>query len=274
MKFKVYVDYTCEEIPRPFYVGKGTDQRVSDLKRNKFHKHISEKYGMIRYVVFETDTESFSFDKEKELIQELKTYMNGEEDHWGANFTTGGEGISGYVYTEEQRNLMSESRKGSKHPLWGKKHSEESKRKNSESNKSSCAGEKNGMFGKHHSEETRKKIGDSERGWKHTEEAKRKQSEAAKKIHTGLKRSEETKRKLSEARKGKDPWNKGKKFGKREKKRTFSEEARRNISEGCKGRIPWNKGMRKNKEDNVTEVSQEDNSLIETTNHVEQGDPH
>lgn len=219
MKFKVYVDYTNEEVHRPFYVGKGTDHRVSDLKRNKLHKYISEKYGMIRYVVFETDTESFAFVKEKELIKEFKTYMNGEKDHWGANFTIGGEGTSGYVFTNEQRKRISEL----------------------------CKGEKNGMFGKHHSEETRKKIGDSERGWKHTEDAKRKLAESAKKLHTGLKRSEETKRKISEARKSKDPWNKGKKFGKREKKRTFSEEARRNISEGCKGRIPWNKGLRKNK---------------------------
>jgi hypothetical protein len=260
MKFKVYVDYTCEEVPHPFYVGKGSDQRVSDLKRNKFHKYISEKYGMVRYVVFETDIESFAFDKEIELIKELKTYMNGEEDHWGANFTTGGEGVSGYVYTEEQRKLMSESRKGSKHPLWGKKHSDESKRKNSESNKISCSGEKNGMFGKHHSEKTIEKIKENCSGWKHTEDSKRKISESIKERNKSFKRNhtEETKKKLSEARKGKDPWNKGKKFGKREKKRTFSEEARKNISDACKGRVPWNKGLRKNKEETVVD----DNNLV------------
>ena len=49
-----------------------------------------------------------------------------------------------------------------------------------------------------HSEETRKKLSESHKGLHHTEEARRKISEAKK----GRPRSEETKRKVSEARKG------------------------------------------------------------------------
>lgn len=73
------------------YVDKGNDRRVSDLKRNKFHKYILEKYGMIRYLFQKQYIESFASNKEKEFIQELKTHMNGEEDHCDANFNLGGE---------------------------------------------------------------------------------------------------------------------------------------------------------------------------------------
>ncbi len=245
MKFKTYVDYTLEEFPRPFYVGKGIASRVMTFKRNKLHKSIANKYGISRQIVFETNDEKEALAKEIELISLYKTHVNGETGRWGANFTKGGEGVSGYVYSDEQKRLMSEMRQGEKHPMWGKHHSKESKRKNSESNKIATAGEKNGMFGKHHNEETRQKIGDNQRGWHHTDEAKRKISEACSLSSTGKHPSEETKRKIGAARKGKAPWNKGKKFGPRQTPRIFSEQARKNISNGCLGRVPWNKGMKK-----------------------------
>jgi len=126
--------------------------------------------------------------------------------------------------------------------------------------------EKHAMFGKRHSEESRKKIGDGQRGKKrgpHSPEHKRKIAES----NRGQKRSEETKRKNSlvtktwmqnpenrrkiseatkkvwedpeyrtrqiESHKGQVSWAKGKKF---------SLEYRRKISEGQKGRKVWNKG--------------------------------
>lgn len=207
MKFKIYVDFTTEDSPRAFYVGKGTEPRVKKRKRNKLHRVISEKYGLERKIVFETDNEQEAFEKETQLILEYNTYVYG--DGWGANFTLGGEGTSG----SPRYHLRGES-----HPMFGKKHSEESKRKNSESNKIAQSGEKNGMFGKHHSEETKKKIGDNQRGWHHTDEAKAKLAAAAKRLHTGKKRSEETRRKISESRKGKPPWNKGKKTANQQEK--------------------------------------------------------
>lgn len=199
MKFKVYVDYTTEENPRPFYVGKGKEQRIRGIERNKLHTRIASKYGLDRRIVFETDDEVMAFDKERELIIEHDTYVYG--GGWGANFTLGGQGTSGAKFP---------NRHGENHPMWGKRHSDESKRKNSESNRISCAGEKNGMFGKHHSAETRKKIGDNQRGWHHTDETKAKLADSARRIHTGRRRSETTRRKISDARKGKPPWNKGK----------------------------------------------------------------
>ena len=196
MKFKVYVDYTKEPDPRPFYVGKGSEGRVRDFKRNDLHESIAKKYGIERRVEFETDNEQEAFEKERELINRYRTFMNHEPGQWGANFTQGGDGTSGWQPSKE----------------------------------------------------TRKRIGDNQRGWKHTEESKKAIGEATIRIHTGKKRSEETRRKLSESCKGKSPWNKGKKLGKRQIPRVFSEQARKNISEGCKGRIPWNKGKKLLKE--------------------------
>jgi hypothetical protein len=223
MKFKVYVDYTKEETPRPFYIGKGSEKRVKLEKRNKLHTAIVAKYGLDRRVIFESDDEIAAFDLEKKLIVEFNTYVY--DGGWGANFTLGGEGGTGMKYP---------NRRGENHPMWGKKHTEESKRKNSESNKVACTGEKNAMFGKHHSEETRKKIGDNQRGWHQTAEAKALISEALKgKTHVC---SDESKKKISESRKGKEPWNKGKKIGPRKTKRIFSEQALKNIATAAKNR--------------------------------------
>ena len=73
-------------------------------------------------------------------------------------------------------------------------------------------GENNSMYGKHHSEETKRKIGESRIGktfGPHSEETKRKMSESGKGKHNtvgeknpmyGKHHSEETKRKMSEAR--------------------------------------------------------------------------
>ena len=107
-KFYVYVDYR-EDDGKPFYVGKGMEGRVKDLERNPLHTRIKNKHGIIREVVFETHSEQESFEKEIQLIGELQTYVH--HGNGGANLTLGGEGGSGYKFTEEQREKMSESMK-------------------------------------------------------------------------------------------------------------------------------------------------------------------
>lgn len=77
----------------------------------------------------------------------------------------------------------------------GKKHSEETLKKQSEARK-----------GKQLSEETRRKMSEARKGKKHgpmSEEQRRKLSEAMKGKNKGKRPSEETRRKLSEAHKGK-----------------------------------------------------------------------
>ena len=100
----------------------------------------------------------------------------------------------------------------------GLHHSEESKRKMSESHKGQCP-----------SEETRKKISKALKGkkpYERTEETRKRISEALKGKHHPI--SEETKRKISEALKGKK----------------LSEEHRRKLSEANKGKISNRKGCK------------------------------
>lgn len=95
-KFYVYVDYTQESIPRPFYVGKGNDERVQQLTRNQKHVYVSKKHGFQRRVVFSTDDEHQAFEHEEKLIAELHTFINDPEaESIASNFTLGGDGIAG-----------------------------------------------------------------------------------------------------------------------------------------------------------------------------------
>ena len=83
--------------------------------------------------------------------------------------------------------------KSENHPLYGKHHSDEAKKKMSEALKGRifsedykrkmselCSGEKNGMYGKHHSEESKKKMSEAAKGKTLSEETKRKIGEASK----------------------------------------------------------------------------------------------
>jgi len=92
----------------------------------------------------------------------------------GYNLRGGG---SGGKHSAETKDKMSEAKRGEKHPLFGKR------------------GEKSPRFGKKHSLETRKKMSASQRGRKHSPETRKKQSESMR----GRPKSAEHRRKLSEA---------------------------------------------------------------------------
>jgi len=125
--------------------------------------------------------------------------------------------IKGKKHTEE-------SRRKQRLAHLGKKPSEETRKKMSESNS-------HYFLGKKLSKERRKKLSESHKGqtpWnkgtKGTEESRRKQRLA----HLGKKPSEETRKKISIKLKGKTPWNKGKKIP----------------TPWMKGKTPWNKGTK------------------------------
>lgn len=108
-------------------------------------------------------------------------------------------------YEEAMREVAeasSKALKGENHPMYGKHHSEETKKKMREAMK----GEKNPMYGKHLSEETRKKMREAKKG-KHLSEETRKKLREAKK---GKRFSEEHKKNIGEARKGMHWFNNGK----------------------------------------------------------------
>lgn len=114
-----------------------------------------EKYGIDNFgfeILKECDDEELNY-WEMYYIKELNTKVP-----YGYNLTDGGDGMSGYHFTEETRKKISEANKGKnkgKTP-WnkGKHRSEETKRKISEAHK----GDKNGMYGKHLSEEHKNNL--------------------------------------------------------------------------------------------------------------------
>ena len=78
----------------------------------------------------------------------------------GYNLTDGGEGLRGFVHTDETKKKMSESQMGKKNHRFGKIHSVETKRKMSDAHK----GEKHHYYGKRFSDEHRRKLSESHRG--------------------------------------------------------------------------------------------------------------
>jgi len=157
-------------------------------------------------------------------------------------------------WDEERIKKYSEEKTGRGNPFYGRKHSEESRRKMSESHKGEMTGEDNPMFGvcrfgrdnhmygKHHSEESKKKISEALSGKNNPNYGKRFSEEHRKKIseaRTGTHLSEITKQKISESSKGRKAWNEGK---------HLSEEHKRRISESMKGRKAWNAGEKLSEE--------------------------
>jgi hypothetical protein len=92
----VYVD-SKSDTGQPFYVGKGNLARVNRKERNRYHCNIVQKHGLCRNVVFQTNNEREALDKEISLIKELKT----RDCYGGANFTDGGDGVSGFKHSHE-----------------------------------------------------------------------------------------------------------------------------------------------------------------------------
>jgi len=147
----------------------------------------------------------------------------------GYNVTDGGDGITGFSFSEESKKKMSASAIGK--PSWnkGKKGLQVAWNKgqpmsDEQKKKISIA-----KIGKTVSEETKRKMSIAHTGITHSEETKKKLA----KIQTGRKYSEESRNKMSESQKGHTAWNKGK---------VLSEEHKRKLSEARKGKRPWNKG--------------------------------
>lgn len=211
----------------PFYIGIGSDDNGKFNRanykygRNELWTRVSEKYGYKVDIIMDDISWEDACKKEKELIS-LYGRINLNNGIL-CNFTDGGEGVLGVVFSQERLNKMSASMKGKlakeRHPLFGKTRTAESKAKISEKllgkkmsperlakHSITFRGENNPMFGKNHSEESKEKMRQSVIGKTYTIEARAKMSEnrtGTKNSNYGNRNSEAVKLKMSQNRKNK-----------------------------------------------------------------------
>lgn len=234
-KFYVYV-HTCPNGKR--YVGITTrikpefrwGKNGENYQYNKHFYSAIKKYGWdnIEHEVFEVESEEEMYRKEVELI----SFYHSNDPEYGYNNSSGGEKSSlGCKHSEETRKKMSQSMKGKHH----KPFSEETRKKMSESRKKSHSDPEvrrkmsEARKGKHYSEETKRKMSQAAKERAKDPEVRRKMSEVAKKKAS----NPEYRKKLSEAHKKKwlDP-----EFKERMSKVHSDPEVRRKQSEAAKNR--------------------------------------
>jgi predicted XRE-type DNA-binding protein len=181
---------------KPFYVGKGKSGRYKEIsnRNDDFIDIINEikKLGLKPIIIklYENLHEKQSFEFETKLINEIGRLDLGTG--FLINKTSGGQGNSGLIFSDEHRRKISESNKGKN--WFGKHLSEEIKSKMSESRK-----------GRKFSEETRKKISESNKDKHPSEETRKKLSEShigENNYWFGKNHSEESRKKMSEKTKG------------------------------------------------------------------------
>jgi len=156
-----------------FYVGKGIGRRAwqkGKTHHNKYWNRIVNKHDYRVELVIDNIEEGLAVKKEIEFIKLYKSFRQCE-----ANHTNGGKGISGHKHSEESKKKMSESMKGriisDEHKLkigeaakgnrynLGRKHTEETKKRRRELIKGN-----NPMLGKKHTNATKKKMRDTKKG--------------------------------------------------------------------------------------------------------------
>lgn len=100
-----------------FYVGKASNKYRKDKTQNRntrWHEIVTEANGFVSEVVIDDVDEEFSLLAECEYIDKLKRIGVSI-----CNLTSGGQGRSGWVPSEETRKIWSEQRKGRASPRKG-----------------------------------------------------------------------------------------------------------------------------------------------------------
>lgn len=148
---KIYFGLTTEE---KGFRGRYKSGRWWEYTDNDHLRKSAKKYGKENFTVVEQFDIGYS-KEELNLLEDLYICMyNTINPNFGYNKRRGGS--NGKLnYTSKQK--ISEKTKGELNPMYGKKHTEESKQKISQELKGKYSGEKSVHYGKKHSEERRQK---------------------------------------------------------------------------------------------------------------------
>lgn len=153
-RFYVY-EWYIKETGEVFYVGKGTGERKDVIyNRNDYFKSVHNKYACSNRVIENNLTDEEACNLERDMI---KYYW--DKGQAKCNFTQGGTGFAEGELNPIHKRIKSPDYvnpfsylkfEGSDNHFYGKKHSEETKRKISESRKGSrgLSGKDNPMYGK------------------------------------------------------------------------------------------------------------------------------
>ena len=154
----------------PYYIGKGKGNRAYSNNHS-----IAVPKDMSRIVFMETNLSDIgALTLERRYIR----WYGRKDINTGIlrNMTDGGDGGNGInrngrIFSDEHKRKLSESKRGINHPLYGKNHTEESKKKMREIKLGKICpedarrkigeanrGNKNYMYGRKHSEETKEKM--------------------------------------------------------------------------------------------------------------------
>ena len=257
----------------PFYVGKGINGRaLTHLKIAHHNQHLNNKIKKIQrimgydpYIIIYNkemnDIDAYSLEEQMISVIGRVNIKTGPL----CNLTPGGMGTgSGENSIHYGKKLSDEARKklslahtgiqsGKIHPLYGKPRSDETKKKISLANKGKFSGEDSPMYGKSLPDEIKQKISKTLTGRKQSEETIQKRSESLSGVKHpmyGKHHTDESKQKNRDAHVGKKHTQESKeKMSRASKARRHSDESRKKISESAKNRPPISEETRQKMRD-------------------------
>lgn len=136
MRFYGYKHWTLEDRSRCFNIGKGLEGRSRSTNRNHKWHAIVKRFGFRVEVCVGPLTNEEVCAWEIENIALMGTFSTNhshdDPNDIGCNFTKGGEGTVGRLVSSETREKISAAQRGELSSWYGRKHTDESKRKVSE----------------------------------------------------------------------------------------------------------------------------------------------